>query len=69
MWALLPLWQVWFRVNEQLPSNLQKSLPDRPPELPASVNLEGESLFEKETSQFQEFLIFRRYNVNVWIRD
>ncbi|KAF7835969.1 putative serine/threonine-protein kinase [Senna tora] len=26
--------QVWFRVNEQLPIDLQKSLPDRPPELP-----------------------------------
>ncbi|XVF73652.1 hypothetical protein PTKIN_Ptkin12aG0219300 [Pterospermum kingtungense] len=26
--------QVWFRVNEQLPATLQKSLPDRPPEMP-----------------------------------
>ncbi|XP_057980017.1 uncharacterized protein LOC131165886 isoform X2 [Malania oleifera] len=25
--------QVWFRVNEQLPAGLQKSLPDRPPEM------------------------------------
>ncbi|KAF5445828.1 hypothetical protein F2P56_031514 [Juglans regia] len=25
--------QVWFRVNEQLPANLHKSLPDRPPEM------------------------------------
>lgn len=25
--------QVWFRVNEQLPANLQKSLPDGPPEM------------------------------------
>ncbi|GAV78255.1 Pkinase domain-containing protein [Cephalotus follicularis] len=31
--------QVWFRVNEQLPVNLQNSLPDRPPELEsASMN-------------------------------
>ncbi|KAI4323361.1 hypothetical protein L6164_022974 [Bauhinia variegata] len=35
--------QVWFRVNEQLPSNLQKSLPDRPPELASSHNHEGAS--------------------------
>ncbi|XP_054813116.1 uncharacterized protein LOC129313770 isoform X3 [Prosopis cineraria] len=28
--------QVWFRINEQLPIDLQKSLPDRPPELPSS---------------------------------
>ncbi|OMO69790.1 hypothetical protein CCACVL1_19265 [Corchorus capsularis] len=27
--------QVWFRVNEQLPVGLQKSLPDRPPEMPS----------------------------------
>ncbi|KAL2330885.1 hypothetical protein Fmac_018466 [Flemingia macrophylla] len=33
--------QVWFRVNEQLPINLQKSLPDRPPELPSSNSHEG----------------------------
>lgn len=25
--------QIWFRVNEQLPANLQKSLPDQPPEM------------------------------------
>ncbi|KAJ0262014.1 Protein kinase superfamily protein [Hirschfeldia incana] len=25
--------QIWFRVNEQLPANLQKSLPDGPPEM------------------------------------
>ncbi|CAL0310294.1 unnamed protein product [Lupinus luteus] len=36
--------QVWFRVNEQLPNNLQKSLPDRPPELPSSNSHEGASL-------------------------
>ncbi|KAI4333184.1 hypothetical protein L6164_018022 [Bauhinia variegata] len=35
--------QVWFRVNEQLPSNLQKSLPDTPPELASSNNHEGSS--------------------------
>ncbi|MBA0852221.1 hypothetical protein Goshw_002663 [Gossypium schwendimanii] len=27
---------VWFRVNEQLPAALQKSLPDRPPEMPST---------------------------------
>ncbi|KAK7271610.1 hypothetical protein RJT34_27650 [Clitoria ternatea] len=36
--------QVWFRVNEQLPINFQKSLPDRPPELPSSNSLEGMSI-------------------------
>ncbi|KAK7401542.1 hypothetical protein VNO78_13099 [Psophocarpus tetragonolobus] len=36
--------QVWFRVNEQLPINLQKSLPDRPPESPSSNNHEGGSI-------------------------
>ncbi|ESW21353.1 hypothetical protein PHAVU_005G063700 [Phaseolus vulgaris] len=36
--------QVWFRVNEQLPINLQKSLPDRPPESPSPSNHEGVSL-------------------------
>ncbi|CAI8609504.1 unnamed protein product [Vicia faba] len=33
--------QVWFRVNEKLPVDLQKSLPDRPPESPSSDNHEG----------------------------
>lgn len=33
--------QVWFRVNEQLPIDEQKSLPDRPPELPSSNTHEG----------------------------
>ncbi|XP_028774360.1 AP2-associated protein kinase 1 isoform X2 [Neltuma alba] len=33
--------QVWFRVNEQLPIDLQKSLPERPPELLSSNNHEG----------------------------
>ncbi|CAJ1958381.1 unnamed protein product [Sphenostylis stenocarpa] len=33
--------QVWFRVNEQLPVNLQKSLPDRPPDSPSPNNHEG----------------------------
>ncbi|XP_004513168.1 uncharacterized protein [Cicer arietinum] len=36
--------QVWFRVNEQLPIDLQKSLPDRPPELPSSNIHEGASM-------------------------
>ncbi|GLT54552.1 hypothetical protein SLA2020_277440 [Shorea laevis] len=35
--------QVWFRVNEQLPANLQKSLPDRPPEMQSTDILEGVS--------------------------
>lgn len=34
---------MWFRVNEQLPANLQKSLPDRPPEMQADI-LEGEDI-------------------------
>lgn len=34
-------WQVWFRVNEQLPVELQKSLPDTPPEQAASEIREG----------------------------
>ncbi|XP_030965758.1 AP2-associated protein kinase 1-like [Quercus lobata] len=33
--------QVWFRVNEQLPANLQKSLPDRPPEMKSADIHEG----------------------------
>lgn len=33
--------QVWFRVNEQLPVELQKSLPDTPPEQAASEIREG----------------------------
>lgn len=33
--------QVWFRVNEQLPANLQKSLPDRPPEMQSTDTHEG----------------------------
>ncbi len=35
---------MWFRVNEQLPSNLQKSLPDRPPEMQATDIHEGEDI-------------------------
>ncbi|XP_057454106.1 uncharacterized protein LOC130745753 [Lotus japonicus] len=42
--------QVWFRVNEQLPTNLQKSLPDRPPELPSSNNHEGASISTNKSS-------------------
>ncbi|KAL9243171.1 hypothetical protein vseg_017092 [Gypsophila vaccaria] len=30
--------QVWFRVNEQLPAELQKSLPDRPPLMPEAAS-------------------------------
>ncbi|KAF5738360.1 AP2-associated protein kinase 1 isoform X3 [Tripterygium wilfordii] len=33
--------QVWFRVNEQLPANMQKSLPDRPPEMKSAGIHEG----------------------------
>ncbi|XP_024930252.3 uncharacterized protein LOC107407799 isoform X1 [Ziziphus jujuba] len=33
--------QVWFRVNEMLPVALQKSLPDRPPEMPSTDIHEG----------------------------
>ncbi|KAJ7982158.1 Serine/Threonine kinase family protein [Quillaja saponaria] len=33
--------QVWFRVNDLLPANLQKSLPDRPPELLPTNSHEG----------------------------
>ncbi|KAF2293656.1 hypothetical protein GH714_003910 [Hevea brasiliensis] len=35
--------QVWFRVNEQLPVNLQKSLPDGPPEMQPAGAHEGAS--------------------------
>ncbi|KAK7831472.1 putative serine/threonine-protein kinase [Quercus suber] len=35
---------VWFRVNEQLPANLQKSLPDRPPEMKSADIREGEDI-------------------------
>ncbi|XP_022756733.1 probable serine/threonine-protein kinase DDB_G0280111 isoform X2 [Durio zibethinus] len=31
--------QVWFRVNEQLPATVQKSFPDRPPEMPSFEGL------------------------------
>ncbi|XP_010522383.1 PREDICTED: probable serine/threonine-protein kinase DDB_G0276461 isoform X2 [Tarenaya hassleriana] len=35
--------QVWFRVNEQLPANLQKSLPDGPPEMQSTGVHDGSS--------------------------
>ncbi|WCJ19004.1 Protein kinase superfamily protein [Euphorbia peplus] len=35
--------QVWFRVNEQLPADLQKSLPDGPPEMESTGTREGTS--------------------------
>lgn len=38
------LMQVWFRVNGLLPEGLQKSLPDRPPEMLQSDMNEGEEL-------------------------
>lgn len=40
-----PWRQVWFRVNEQLPVGLQKSLPDRPPEMQSAVANEGKDNF------------------------
>lgn len=43
-WDFLQCWQVWFRVNEQLPANLQKSLPDRPPEMKSVDIHEGEDI-------------------------
>ncbi|XP_010265881.1 PREDICTED: probable serine/threonine-protein kinase DDB_G0280111 isoform X2 [Nelumbo nucifera] len=37
--------QVWFRVNEQLPPELQKSLPDRPPDMhQATVNMHDDGM-------------------------
>ncbi|KAL5549697.1 hypothetical protein UlMin_004928 [Ulmus minor] len=43
--------QVWFRVNEQLPVNLQKSLPDRPPEIQsAEVQEAGHSRATNKSS-------------------
>lgn len=41
--------QVWFRVNEQLPANLQKSLPDRPTEVQSTDILEGVSRTANKT--------------------
>ncbi|CAH2059716.1 unnamed protein product [Thlaspi arvense] len=35
--------QIWFRVNEQLPANLQKSLPDPPPEMQSTGVNDGSS--------------------------
>lgn len=61
MLDFLPWLQVWFRVNEQLPVNLQKSLPDRPPELPSSNNHEGDAFFWQRyyffSSCFQNTLV------------
>ncbi|XP_010542991.1 PREDICTED: AP2-associated protein kinase 1-like isoform X2 [Tarenaya hassleriana] len=42
--------QVWFRVNEQLPANLQKSLPDRPPEMQSTEVHAGSSNFANKSS-------------------
>lgn len=36
---------MWFLVNELLPVALQKSLPDRPPEMPSTDIHEGEHIF------------------------
>lgn len=42
-------WQVWFRVNGLLPDELQKSLPNRPPEMQQQGidGHEGENIFPK----------------------
>ncbi|VVB07358.1 unnamed protein product [Arabis nemorensis] len=42
--------QIWFRVNEQLPANLQKSLPDRPPELQSTGVHDGPSKSTNKSS-------------------
>ncbi|KAG7573414.1 Protein kinase domain [Arabidopsis suecica] len=42
--------QIWFRVNEQLPANLQKSLPDRPPEMQSAGVHDGSSKSANKSS-------------------
>ncbi|KAL1205740.1 CBL-interacting protein kinase 22 [Cardamine amara subsp. amara] len=42
--------QIWFRVNEQLPANLQKSLPDRPPEMQSAGVHDGASKSANKSS-------------------
>ncbi|XP_020884314.1 probable serine/threonine-protein kinase DDB_G0276461 isoform X2 [Arabidopsis lyrata subsp. lyrata] len=42
--------QIWFRVNEQLPANLQKSLPDRPPEMQSTGVHDGSSKSANKSS-------------------
>lgn len=44
MLGFFPWSQVWFRVNELLPVNLQKSLPDGPPEMQSAGAHEGETI-------------------------
>lgn len=45
----LILWQVWFRANGLLPDELQKLLPDRPPEMQKQGidGHEGENIFPR----------------------
>ncbi|CAN8247730.1 unnamed protein product [Cochlearia groenlandica] len=42
--------QIWFRVNEQLPANLQKSLPDQPPEMQSTGVHDGPSKSTNKSS-------------------
>ncbi|KAL0863810.1 hypothetical protein Bca101_042928 [Brassica carinata] len=42
--------QIWFRVNEQLPGNLQKSLPDQPPEMQSTGIHDGSSKSANKSS-------------------
>ncbi|XP_010413940.1 PREDICTED: probable serine/threonine-protein kinase DDB_G0276461 [Camelina sativa] len=42
--------QIWFRVNEQLPANSQKSLPDRPPEMQSTGVHDGVSKSANKSS-------------------
>uniref|UniRef100_A0A1J3IW00 non-specific serine/threonine protein kinase n=1 Tax=Noccaea caerulescens TaxID=107243 RepID=A0A1J3IW00_NOCCA len=41
--------QIWFRVNEQLPANLQKSLPDQPPEMQSTGVHDGSKSASKSS--------------------
>lgn len=42
--------QIWFRVNELLPVNLQKSLPDQPPEMGSSKSASNSSPAPRRSS-------------------
>ena len=41
-WGWFVPWQVWFRVNNQLPVRSRKSLPDQPPDMQSTEKQEGE---------------------------
>ena len=47
-------WQVWFRVNDLLPDELQNSLPARPPE----VQQPGTDVLEAEDIIFSYFSFY-----------